>query len=132
MSSFTADDCLSPSCEILKPHRHIPGGVVFDFAREIKRLTAELASLKAQLAVATQALEFYADEKKWFMRDEVTNLQQTTAIFHTDKPEELPTEFKSRSYQCTARLKVDQGKTARDALGAIGQAGAARMKGSEV
>ncbi len=63
-----------------------------------------------------KALEFYADESKWFMKEREVNLRHTTAIFHVDKPEDLPTEFRSKSYECTAILKIDQGKTAREAL----------------
>ena len=66
--------------------------------------------------ILAEALEFYGDSKKWFMRDEVTNFQKTTAVFHVKDPSKLPTEFKSKSSQCTARLKIDQGKTAQEAL----------------
>lgn len=42
------DDCQKPSCEILKPHRHIPGGVFFDWDRERKRLLAEIDALRTE------------------------------------------------------------------------------------
>lgn len=69
-----------------------------------------------KIEVAIKALEFYGDPDKYFMRDDVVNLQHTTAVFHTSNPEKLSTEYKTKTYECSARFKVDQGKTAREAL----------------
>lgn len=79
----------------------------------------EIVQLKADLATAVDALAFYGDKQLYFMKDSVVNLQQTTAIFKVDDPSKLPTEFKSKIFECSARLKVDQGKRAREALAKI-------------
>lgn len=77
---------------------------------------AEIERLKQALIVISEALGFYGDKDKYFMRKRVINLQQTTAIFKVDKPEDLPIEYESEIFECSARLKVEQGKTANDAL----------------
>lgn len=66
-----------------------------------------------------RALGFYAEERHWFQYEETVNLQQTTAVFKTDKPEELPTDWKVQRHECSARMKMDQGKRAREALGEL-------------
>jgi hypothetical protein len=78
--------------------------------------------LTSKLKTATEALEFYADENKWFRKDITINFQETTAVFKVEDPSKLPTDFKTTTPECSARLKVDAGNKARTALASIKEA----------
>lgn len=93
----------------------------------INRCVAEDTLYAAQLCVFSNAIpqlilalkdaiemaKFYGDESKWVQRQHTTNFQETTAIFHVDDPSKLPTEFESKSWDATARIKIDHGTKAR-------------------
>lgn len=51
---MSREDCDKPSCQILKPHQHVAGGVYFDWAKEKRKLEAEVAGYR-------RTLEWYAD-----------------------------------------------------------------------
>lgn len=63
-----------------------------------------------------EALEFYGNPERYFQRTEYLNLKHTTAVLHTDKPEELSEDFETKVFDCSASIKVNQGKKARDVL----------------
>jgi hypothetical protein len=63
-----------------------------------------------------EALEFYGDEKKYFYREDVLNLQETTAVLKVPNPMGLPTDLKVQTAECSAKIKADGGRRAREAL----------------
>lgn len=74
---------------------------------------AHAAGRREAIAEVLPVIEFYGDENKYFMRKRKVNLQQTTAVFKVHEAESLPTDFETESFECSASLKVDQGKRAR-------------------
>lgn len=82
------------------------------FALSCNRIEAILSAMD----VLVSGLEFYGDDEKYFMRKSKINLQETTAVFKVEDPSKLPTDYESNVFDCSARLKVDQGKTAKEAL----------------
>lgn len=77
---------------------------------------AEIARLKGELTAAREVIEFYGDKNKYFTRKRIVNLQETTAVFKVKDPSKLPTDYELETFECSVRLKVDQGKTAREFL----------------
>ena len=75
--------------------------------------------LEEKVRILTEALDFYGDEKLYYKREVETDMNKTSAIFKEDyvKNNDLtkPNMFTSVSYECSARIKVDQGKRAREA-----------------
>ena len=80
--------------------------------------------------VMREALEFYADENKYFFR--TIAIDPKSIVFPSKYNEEtgeceavdvseMSPHF-TEAYECTARLKIDQGKTAREALKKLGEA----------
>lgn len=91
--------------------------ISFEIARcDYVTLIDELLHCYKLLDLAGDTLKFYGEEKKYFKINKTINLQQTTAIFHTSKPEELPVDYQAKTYECAASIKFDQGKRAREAL----------------
>ena len=86
---------------------------------ELQQLNQENESLKKQLEKAEKALKFYADEDKYFVRTKIIDPQKDIIFasrYDEEKGESVPVDlkepFESKSFEVTARLKVDQGKTA--------------------
>lgn len=71
-------------------------------------------------AIMKEALEFYGSQNLYFKRKEKIDLNKTTAIFKGKYRENnditKPNIYESEVYECAARLKLDQGKRARQAL----------------
>lgn len=73
--------------------------------------------------ILIDGLEFYSDENKYFTKTRTVDPSKDLIFasrYDEEKGESVPVEikepFESKSYEVTARLKVDQGKTARKAL----------------
>lgn len=106
--------------------------------RELKESEEYAAAMNVQIRVRDQAdasecasvnydndrlrtaLEFYADKDKYFTREEEVDLNETTAVFKSAYRENAdlthPNIQKFQTFDCSARLKADQGETARIAL----------------
>jgi len=72
--------------------------------------------LAPKIEKLVKALEFYADQEKYFKKKETINLKQTTAIFHVGDPSSLEERFVAESWECTARIKLDHGTKALETL----------------
>lgn len=75
--------------------------------------------LEEKVRILTEALDFYGDEKLYFQRPFEIDLNQTSAVLKEDYRENndltKPNIFKSINYECSAKIKMDQGKRAREA-----------------
>lgn len=76
----------------------------------------KIVKLEKQLQIAVDSLKFYSGDDKYFKKKRITNLQETTAIFHVQDPSKLPTAWENYSLECTAKLKADQGRRGKEAL----------------
>lgn len=99
-----------------------------DYDKGIYTLEQENIKLKEllELAIGDDGLGFYGKDKLYFTRDIETDLNKTTAVLKEEyrkrNPDvSKPNMFKSKSYECSARIKVDQGKRARKTLKHIKQ-----------
>ena len=89
----------------------------------IEKLQAELKAKDELLRECEEALAFYGDENKWFMRTKIIDPSKDVifASRYNDKTGQseavdIKKPFESKSFEVTARLKVDQGKTAQAML----------------
>jgi len=128
-------------CALDKPFN---GMIPFIEKSYADKLQAEIQSLKAReiahlaliqdsrkrikskdelLRECEKALMFYGDENKWFMRTKIIDPTKDVifASRYNDKTGQseavdIKEPFESKSFEVTARLKIDQGKTAQAML----------------
>lgn len=80
---------------------------------------AVMGIVEKKIKILTEALDFYGDEKLYYQRPFEIDLNQTSAVLKEDYRENndltKPNIFKSINYECSAKIKMDQGKRAREA-----------------
>ncbi|WP_417447211.1 hypothetical protein [Kangiella sp.] len=81
-------------------------------------LNKKIDKLEKQLEETESALKFYGNENYYFLKERNIDMNQTTAIFKQDYAEgtELsqPNIKTIKVYDCSAKIKTDQGKRARE------------------
>ena len=82
------------------------------------KLQAELKAKDELLRECEKALAFYGDENKWFMRTKIIDPSKDVifASRYNDKTGQSEAVDIKKPFEVTARLKVDQGKTAQAML----------------
>ena len=89
----------------------------------VKKLQSQLEAANKVIEVQNVALEFYGSESLYMMREYETDMNLTSAVFKEEyrRNNDLskPNIIKSFSYETNAKLKIDQGKTARQALAEV-------------
>ncbi|XGC82026.1 hypothetical protein ACES2L_05950 [Bdellovibrio bacteriovorus] len=90
---------------------------------QLDKALDDKSSLEQQNRELVEALKFYADKNKWFMKSKIVDPTKDVIFasrYDEEKgmsvPVELKEPFESKSFEVTARLKIDQGKTAQTVL----------------
>ena len=88
-----------------------------------EKLQSQLEAANKVIEVQNVALEFYGSESLYMMREYETDMNLTSAVlkeeYRRNNDLSKPNTIKSFSYETTAKLKIDQGKTARQALAEV-------------
>lgn len=92
----------------------------------LKDSQKENEQLRSKLRTAIDALSFYGDKKLYYTKEIEVDMNQTTAMlkdeYRKNNPDiSKPNILKSQSYECSAKIKLDQGSRASDAIKEIGE-----------
>lgn len=85
----------------------------------LKQLDEKIKILTEKHKILIEALDFYGDEKLYYQSSVSIDMNQTTAIlkekYRHSHDITKPNIVTSIEYECSAKIKVDQGKRAREA-----------------